>query len=82
MLGVPYLVGSQHNTGRVCKCVLLRCRETGASCYRGRLLQGRFMQNYYIDGEVADFTSSKVNHKGRFLKSGTYVLYIIAHNIT
>ena len=23
--------------------------ETGASCYRGRLLQGRFMQNYNTD---------------------------------
>ena len=28
--------------------------ETGASCYRGRLLQGHFMRNYYIDGEIAD----------------------------
>ena len=28
--------------------------ETGASCYRGRLLQGHFMQNYYIDDEIAD----------------------------
>ena len=33
--------------------------ETGASCYRGRLLQGHFirasdfMQNSYIDGEIA-----------------------------
>ena len=24
--------------------------ETGASCYGGRLLQGRFMQNYNTDG--------------------------------
>ena len=31
--------------------------ETGASCYRGRLLQGHFMQNYYIDGEIADNSS-------------------------
>ena len=31
--------------------------ETGASCYRGRLLQGHFLQNYYIDGEIADSSS-------------------------
>ena len=24
--------------------------ETGASCYGGRLLQGRFMKNYNADG--------------------------------
>ena len=31
--------------------------ETGASCYRGRLLQWDFMQNYHIDGETADSSS-------------------------
>ena len=31
--------------------------ETLASCYSGRLLQGHFMQNYYIDGEIADSSS-------------------------
>ena len=25
--------------------------ETGASCYMGRLFQGHFMQNYYIDAK-------------------------------
>ena len=37
--------------------------ETGASCYRGRLLQEHFMQNYYIDGEIAD-SSSILIHQG------------------
>ena len=37
--------------------------ETGASCYRGRLLQGRFMQNYHIDGEIADSSCIRV-HQG------------------
>ena len=32
---------------------LARVGETGASCYRGRLLQGRFMQNYNTDLEIA-----------------------------
>ena len=40
----------QSNTLNTCTAV----GETGASCYRGRLLQGRFMQNYRIDGEIAD----------------------------
>ena len=31
--------------------------ETGARSYRGRLLQGHFMQNYNIDGEIADSSS-------------------------
>ena len=31
-----------------------RVGETVASCYRGRLLQGRFMQNYNTDGEIAN----------------------------
>ena len=39
-------------------CQLIVCilvvGETGASCYRGRLLRGHFMQNYQIDGEIAD----------------------------
>ena len=35
--------------------------ETGASCYRGRLLQGHFMQNYYIDGEIADSSSMLIH---------------------
>ena len=37
--------------------------ETGASCYRGRLLQGRFMQNYRIDGDVADSSCIRI-HQG------------------
>ena len=37
--------------------------ETGASCYRGRLLQGHFMQNYYFDGEIAD-SSFILIHQG------------------
>ena len=37
--------------------------ETGASCYRGRLLQGHFMQHYYIDGEIAD-SCSIIIHQG------------------
>ena len=37
--------------------------ETGASCYRGRLLQGRFMQNYHIDGEIADSSCIRI-HQG------------------
>ena len=37
---------------------------TGASCYRGRLLQGRFMQNYHIDGEIADISCILI-HQGR-----------------
>ena len=28
--------------------------ETGASCYGGRLLQGRYMQNYNTDGYNAN----------------------------
>ena len=37
--------------------------ETGASCYRGRLLQGRFMQNYHIDGEIVDSCCVRI-HQG------------------
>ena len=37
--------------------------ETGASCYRGRLLQGRFMPNYHIDGEIADSGCIRI-HQG------------------
>ena len=37
--------------------------ETGASCYRGRLLQGCFMQNYHIDGEIADSSCIRL-HQG------------------
>ena len=37
--------------------------ETGASCYRGRLLQGRFLQNYHIDGEIADSSCIRI-HQG------------------
>ena len=37
--------------------------KTGASCYRGSLLQGHFMKNYYIDGEIAD-SSSTLIHQG------------------
>ena len=35
-------------------CLCLSVGETVASCHRGRLLQGRFMQNDHIDGEIAD----------------------------
>ncbi len=41
---VPVRVDAQLNNSR----------GDRASCYRGRLLQGHFMQNYYIDGEIAD----------------------------
>ena len=44
--------------------------ETGASCYRGRLLQGHFMQNYYIDGEIAD-SSFIIIHKGNHWRNQT-----------
>ena len=37
--------------------------ETGASCYRGRLLQGRFLKNYHVDGEIADSSCIRV-HQG------------------
>ena len=40
-----------------------RVGETEASCYGGRLLQGHFMQNYYIDGEIAD-SSFILIHQG------------------
>ena len=36
-----------------CACLLAH-GETGASCYGGRLLQCHFMQNYHIDGEIAE----------------------------
>ena len=39
--------------------------ETGARSYRGRLLQGHFMQNYHIDGEIAD-SSSLLIHQGNY----------------
>ena len=37
--------------------------ETGASCYMGRLLQGCFMQNYLIDGEIAGSCCIRI-HQG------------------
>ena len=37
--------------------------ETGASCYRGRLLQGRCMQNYHIDGEIADSSCIRIHQR-------------------
>ena len=38
--------------------------ETGASCYRGRLLlHGRFMQNYRIDGEITDTRSILIHQR-------------------
>ena len=43
----------------------LNVGETGARSYRGRLLQGHFMQNYYIDGEIAD-SSSILIHQGNY----------------
>ena len=44
--------------------------ETGASCYRGRLLQGRFMQNYHIDGEIADSSCIRI-HQGNHWRKKT-----------
>ena len=44
--------------------------ETGASCYRGRLLQGHFMQNYYIDGEIAG-SSFILIHQGNHWRNKT-----------
>ena len=44
------------------KTVLSFVGETGASCYRGRLLQGRFMQKCHIDGEIA-YSSCIRNHQ-------------------
>ena len=58
--------------------------ETGASCYRGRLLQGHFMQNYYIDGEIAD-SSSIIVHQGNHRRNKTVdacELYEIRKKIT
>ena len=40
-----------------------RVGETGARCYRGRLLQRRFMQKYHIDGEIADSSCIRI-HQG------------------
>ena len=40
--------------------------ETGASCYGGRLLQGHFMQNYYIDGEIADSSFTLIFSVSRY----------------
>ena len=37
--------------------------ETGASCYGGRLLQGRFMKNYHIHGEIADNSSIVIHQR-------------------
>ena len=47
-----------------------RIGETGASCYRGRLLQGRFMQNYHIDGEIADSSCIRI-HQGNHWRKKT-----------
>ena len=35
--------------------------ETGASCYGGRLLQGRFMQNYNTDGKIANSSCIQIH---------------------
>ena len=50
--------------------VLSQLGETGASCYRGRLLQGLFMRNYHIDGEIAD-SSSILIHQGNHWRNKT-----------
>ena len=58
--------------------------ETGARSYRGRLLQGHFMQNYYIDGEIAD-SSSILIHQGNYRRNKTIdacELYEIRTKIT
>ena len=39
--------------------------ETGASCYRGRLLQGRFIQKCHIDGDIADSSCIRI-HQGNY----------------
>ncbi len=44
--------------------------ETGASCYRGRLLQGHFMQNYHIDAEIA-YRSSILIHQRNHWRNKT-----------
>ena len=44
--------------------------ETGASCYRGRLLQGRFRQNYHIDGNIADSSCIRI-HQGNHWRKKT-----------
>ena len=37
--------------------------ETGTSCYRGRFLQGRFMQNNRIDGEIGDSSYIRLHQR-------------------
>ena len=46
-----------------CNLTSILVGETGASCYGGRLLQGRFMKNYNIDGEIADSSCIRI-HQG------------------
>ena len=48
--------------------------ETGASCYRGRLLQGHFMQNYYIKGQGKAKCPKKMAQK-RVVLSLIIILY-------
>ena len=58
--------------------------ETGASCYGGRLLQGHFMQNCYIDGEIADISFILI-HQGNHWRNkiiDARELYEIRTNIT
>ena len=50
--------------------VLTDAGETGASCYRGRLLQGHFMQNYHIDAEIA-YRSSILIHQRNHWRNKT-----------
>ena len=67
----------------ICRAYLL-LGKTGASCYRGRLLQGHFMQNYYIDGEIAG-SSFILIHQGNHWRNKTIdarELYEIGTQIT
>ena len=53
--------------------IIVLCKlygETGASYYRGRLLQGRFMQTYHIDGEIADSSCIRI-HQGNHWRKKT-----------
>ena len=40
--------------------------DTGASCYGGRFLQGHFMQNYHIDGEIAYSSSIPIHQRNHW----------------
>ena len=56
--------------GSVLGPILFLVGETGASCYRGRLLQGGFRQNYHIDGTIADSSCIRI-HQGNHRRKKT-----------